>query len=48
MGLQPLANPSQPALKAMEKPELSIIKLDMKEELIHGIEIILKGNLNQG
>ena len=31
MGLQPLANPSQPALKAMEKPELSIIKLDMKE-----------------
>ena len=45
MGLQPLANPSQPALKAMEKPELSIIKLDMKEELIHGIEIILKGSI---
>lgn len=45
MGLQPLANPSQPALKAMKKPELSIIKLDMKEELIHGIEIILKGSI---
>ena len=45
MGLQPLANPSQPALKAMEKPELSIIKLDMKEELTHGIEIILKGSI---
>ena len=45
MGLQPLANPSQPALKAMEKPELSIIKLDMKEELNHGIEILLKGSI---
>ena len=45
MGLQPLANPSQPALKAMEKPELSIIKLDMKEELKQGIEIILKGSI---
>ena len=45
MGLQPLANPSQPALKAMEKPELSIIKLDMKEELTQGIEIILKGSI---
>lgn len=45
MGLQPLANPSLPALKAMEKPELSIIKLDMKEELKQGIEIILKGSI---
>ena len=45
MGLQPLANPSRPALEAMEKPELSIIKLDIKEELTLGIEIILKGSI---
>ena len=45
IGLHPLANPTYVAAEALQDPALTVLSLDMVEELQTGFEVILRGTV---